>query len=225
MQNVIILLRVDPTKRKSIPNCDYYCDMLYILPYAIFVKLPAEERHSSCEASSTISYECDMNGVELEEISQVQDHPNPEVTLLNLYSNCGAMLTGLRLEIDLFGLYFVTRWAVNLNQYACENLKLNHPEIEVRNEIAEDFLLLLEKWEKSCYYFSLIKSNDVLQEYANQFGTENVVDDGSGDDNDSDKGDGEDEEVFEVEKILGICFGDPKEIKKHANYILRYLNF
>ncbi|KAF3975246.1 hypothetical protein CMV_001495 [Castanea mollissima] len=129
-------------------------------------------RHSSCEASSTISCECDMNGVELEEVSQVQDHPNPE------------------------------RWAVNLNQYACESLKLNHPEIEVRNESAEDFLLLLEKWEKSCYYFSLIKSNDVLQEYANLFGTENVADDGSGDDNDSDEGDGEDEEVFEVETEL-----------------------
>ena len=32
-------------------------------------------------------------------------------------------------------------------------------------------------------------------------------------DNDSDKADGEDEEVFEVEKVLGICYGDPKEIK------------
>ncbi|KAM3748160.1 hypothetical protein ACB098_05G087700 [Castanea mollissima] len=173
------------------------------------------KRHSSCEASPTISCECDMNGVELEEVSQVQDHPNPEVTLLNLYSSCGARSIGLCLATDLFSLYFVTRWAVNLNQYACESLKLNHPEIEVRNESAEDFLLLLEKWEKSCYYFSLIKSNDVLQEYANLFGTENVADDGSGDDNDSDEGDGEDEEVFEVEveKILGICYGDPKEIK------------
>ena len=40
-----------------------------------------------------------------------------------------------------------------------------------------------------------------------------MVDDGSGDDNDSDEVDGEDEEVFEVEKVLGICYGDPKEIK------------
>ena len=52
-----------------------------------------------------------------------------------------------------------------------------------------------------------------------------MVDDGSGDDNDSDEVDGEDEEVFEVEKILGICYGDPQRDKKHANYILRYLNF
>ena len=40
-----------------------------------------------------------------------------------------------------------------------------------------------------------------------------MADDGTGDDNDSDEADGEDEEVFEVEKILGICYGDHKEIK------------
>ena len=49
-----------------------------------------------------------MNGVEHEEVSQVQDHPNPEVTLLDLYSSCGAMSTGLCLGTDLFSLYFVT---------------------------------------------------------------------------------------------------------------------
>ena len=35
---------------------------------------------SICEASSTISYECDMNWVELEEVSQFQDHPKPKIT-------------------------------------------------------------------------------------------------------------------------------------------------
>ena len=57
------------------------------------------------------------------------------------------------------------------------------------------------------------------------FGTKNVTNDGSGDDNNSDEADGEEKEVFEVEKFLGICYGDPKEMKKHANYVLRYLNF
>jgi len=78
-----------------------------------------------------------------------------------------------------------------------------------------------------------LKSNDLLQEYANLFGTKIVADYGSSDDNNSDKADGEDDEVFEVEKILGICYGDPKEIKKiiikkknlNTNYILRCLNF
>ena len=45
------------------------------------------------------------------------------------------------------------------------------------------------------------------------YGTENVVDDDSGDDNDNGKADEENEEVFEAKKILGICYGDPKEIK------------
>ena len=57
------------------------------------------------------------------------------------------------------------------------------------------------------------------------FGTKNVANDGSSDDNDSDEAGGEDEKVFEVEKLLGICYGDPKEMKKNANYVLRYLNF
>ena len=49
-----------------------------------------------------------MNQVELEEVSQVQDHPKPEVTLLDLYSSCGAMSTGLCLGANLFNLHLVT---------------------------------------------------------------------------------------------------------------------
>lgn len=37
------------------------------------------------------------------------------------------------------------------------------------------------------------------------FGKENVANDGTNDDSDSDEADGEDNEVFEVEKILAIC--------------------
>ena len=85
--------------------------------------------------------------------------------------------------------------------------------------------MLLEEWEKLYCYFFLIKSNHFPQEHIDLFGIENVADDGSGDDNNSDEADGEDEEVFEVEKFLGICYGDPKEMKKHVNYVLRYLNF
>ena len=43
-------------------------DFIFISPISPPYKL-AKERHSSCEASSTISCECDMNGVELEEVS------------------------------------------------------------------------------------------------------------------------------------------------------------
>ena len=64
--------------------------------------------HSSCETSSTISCECDMNGIEQEEVFKVQDHSKTEVTLLDLYSGCGAMSTGLCLGANLFGLQLVT---------------------------------------------------------------------------------------------------------------------
>ena len=117
-------------------TCSIYCHILHLLSYQqvgilcysyqivfvflnlkdfIFISLIfsslyklAEEGHGSCEMTSTISCGCDMNGVEHEEVSQVQDHPNPEVTLLDLCSSCGAMSTGLCLGTDLFSLYFVT---------------------------------------------------------------------------------------------------------------------
>lgn len=49
-----------------------------------------------------------MSGAELGEVSQVQEHRKPEVTLLDLYSGCGAMSTGLCLGANLNGLNLVT---------------------------------------------------------------------------------------------------------------------
>ena len=80
----------------------------------------------------------------------------------------------------------------------------------VKNESAEDFLFLLEEWKKLWCYFFLIKSNHFPQEHIDLFGIENVADDGSGDDNNSDETDRDDKEVFEVKNILGTCYGDPK---------------
>ncbi|CAL5354998.1 unnamed protein product [Camellia sinensis] len=81
------------------------------------------------------------------------------MTLLDLYSGCGAMSTGLCLGASVSGLKLVTRWAVDINSNACESLKLNHPETEVRNEAAEDFLSLLKEWEKLCKEFQLLGSH------------------------------------------------------------------
>ena len=80
-----------------------YFHFSYFFPHKL-----VEERNNYCEASLTISCECDMNGIEQEEVFKVQDHSKTEVTLLDLYSSCGAMSIGLCLGIDLFGLYFVT---------------------------------------------------------------------------------------------------------------------
>ncbi|KAE8036996.1 hypothetical protein FH972_009624 [Carpinus fangiana] len=158
--NIVRLpLNIDlDSKRKSIQDCDYYCDMLYLLPYSTFVSIPSDDRQASSETSTISS--------ELEEVSQAKGHHKTEVTLLDLYSGCGAMSTGLCLGANLSGLNLVTKWAVDINEHACKSLKQNHPETEVRNEPAEDFLLLLKEWEKLCVYFSLGGTVDFPQEYS-----------------------------------------------------------
>ncbi|KAL5856359.1 hypothetical protein ACOSQ3_003817 [Xanthoceras sorbifolium] len=52
--------------------------------------------------------------------------------LLDLYSGCGAMSTGLCIGASLSGVKLVTRWAVDINAHACKSLKKNHPETQVR---------------------------------------------------------------------------------------------
>ncbi|TYK14253.1 DNA (cytosine-5)-methyltransferase 1 [Cucumis melo var. makuwa] len=124
-------------KKKRLPSCDFYCDMLYLLPYSSFVKLPTSEKKVGSETSSTISSEVDTDGAcevnsEIGDVTQAQQCRKPEVTLLDLYSGCGAMSTGLCLGGNLSGVNLVTKWAVDLNQYACESLRFNHPETQVR---------------------------------------------------------------------------------------------
>lgn len=41
------------------------------------------------------------------------------------------MSTGLYLGANISGVRLVRKWVVDYNQYACESLKLNHPETEV----------------------------------------------------------------------------------------------
>ncbi|KAF2611628.1 hypothetical protein F2Q70_00010808 [Brassica cretica] len=110
------------------------------------------------------------------------------------------MSTGLCMGAQLSGLNLVTKWAVDTSKYAVQSIKYNHPETEVRNESAEDFLYLLKEWEKLCIHFSLIESAD-SEKYENLYGMSAVeeVEDGS---DESDVKDGG--EVFEVEKIVGI---------------------
>ncbi|KAL5765204.1 hypothetical protein ACOSQ2_017798 [Xanthoceras sorbifolium] len=214
----------------EIPKCDFYCDMMYLLPYSTFIKLPPENKQVDSETSSTISSDDNINGC------KVDLHKKSELTLLDLYSGCGAMSTGLCLGANMSGSNLVTRWAVDLNQYACESLKLNHPETEVRNESAEDFLSLLKEWEKLCGSLSLIKNRDSQQEVTyfsiTNDGEDDDDDDDDGDDDsddhrDDDDGSGDnDSEVFEVKKILQICFGDPNESGERGLYFkVRWKNY
>lgn len=134
------------------------------------------------------------------------------MALLDLYSGCGAMSTGLCLGANLSGLNLVTKWAVDLNKHACESLRLNHPETQVRNETAEDFLMLLKEWEKLCIRFSLVKNDDPEKQQTYSFDMDDDDDEEEDDDNNDVSDNNDDSEVFEVEKILEVCHGDPKEI-------------
>lgn len=207
-------------KRLLIQDCNYYCDTLYLLPYSTFTNLAPENTCSSSE--STISSEPELNGAnggvksDYDEVSQIQKPHKSEVTLLDLYSGCGAMSTGLCLGADMAGLNLVTRWAVDLNKHACESLKLNHPETEVRNEAAQDFLSLLKEWRKLCIAFSLVENKN--SEEVKFFPIEDDDDEGDNDDGEDDKDNAEDPEVFEVDRILAICYGDPKENKESGLY-------
>lgn len=91
--------------------------------------------------------------------------------------------------------------------------------LQVRNETAEDFLSLLKEWERLCQSYSLIGGGDPMDVVKDE--TENAEDD------DDEEDDGDDDlggEVFEVDKILSICFGDPKSINQRGLY-LKVLHF
>ncbi|KAF5190586.1 DNA (cytosine-5)-methyltransferase [Thalictrum thalictroides] len=183
--------RVSSTLMKQIElsevvDCDYYCDMSYSVPYSTFSSLPTGELQRS---SSTISRVGSCDGI------------SSEMTLLDLYSGCGAMSTGLCLGAARSNVNLVTRWAVDVNVHACESLEFNHPEANVRNESAEDFLFLLKNWAKLCEKFCL--HPDL-----------NSKEDEGDDDEDCD----ESADVFEVEKLLDVCYGDPNKLRKKDIY-------
>ncbi|CAI0473446.1 unnamed protein product [Linum tenue] len=114
--------------------------------------------------------------------------PSEPFTLLDLYSGCGGMSTGLCLGSKLSGQQLVT----------------------VRNESVEDFLALLLEWEKLCIRFSLISSDDPEKKQAYPFDAEeDEGEDSEGDDDDDETPD--DSESFEVENILNICYGKPDD--------------
>ncbi|KAJ8420644.1 LOW QUALITY PROTEIN: hypothetical protein Cgig2_031998 [Carnegiea gigantea] len=249
----IKIVRVPPSfdiaaKEAALPDCDYYYDMVYLLPYTTFMVPPLDTIPAQSESQSTISSEVDAEGVsgdtksDCDEVSRVKESQRSEMTLLDLYCGCGAMSTGLCLGANLAQTNLVTfailaivlamscavvalavsdlaffgqRWAVDLNKYACESLALNHPETKVRNESVEDFVQLLKEWQKLCASYSLIKS-DNTHELIDAMVAED--EDSNNDDEPDQDEDGSDSEVFEVERILGTCYGDPKECDKRGLY-------
>lgn len=75
----------------------------------VFFKL-VENNTTAPESSSTISSDIDAAGVKFDcdEVCETSGRRKSEVALLDLYSGCGAMSTGLCLGANLSGLNLVT---------------------------------------------------------------------------------------------------------------------
>ncbi|XP_037497648.1 putative DNA (cytosine-5)-methyltransferase CMT1 isoform X2 [Jatropha curcas] len=211
-------------KERELPPCDLYYDMKYTLPFLTFQTVKTDDARRDSGSSSTISSESDSNNsvndvnAASEKTSKVHGSEKSEMHLLDLYSGCGAMSTGLFMGASLSGVKLMTKWAVDINPNACKSLKMNHPETEVRNEAAEDFLSLLKEWEKLCRKFSSFGSEGPAEQSSNSVSNEEDEEDEEDRDNDGD----DDSEVpsgeFEVHKLLAVCFGDPNKVRKRGLY-------
>ncbi|ONK80320.1 uncharacterized protein A4U43_C01F16350 [Asparagus officinalis] len=168
----------------AIVGSDLYYDMSFNVAYSSFSCLQSGVDVIESSTTSTSSTTSNVHG---------------ELSLLDLYSGCGAMSTGLCLGANLAGVNLKTRWAVDMNSYACESLRFNHPEAEVRNEKAEDFLALLHEWER------------LVETYCVE--SETPCSDGS-DIEDPEEQSNVASGEFEVGKFVGICYGKTENLDK-----------
>ncbi|CAJ2636066.1 unnamed protein product [Trifolium pratense] len=180
-------------KLTSILPSDFYYDMEYCVDYSTFRKIPSE--------ASTIT----------------KSLPSPELrktelTLLDLYSGCGGMSTGLCLGAKVSSVNLVAQWAVDSDRSASKSLKLNHPETHVRNESAEDFLQLLKEWEKLCKRYNVGDTEKKTPLRSRNSGEKKQVNSHARDISDSD-------DDFEVSRLVDICYGDPDKTGKRSLYL------
>lgn len=189
-------------KHESIPPCNYYYDMGYDYAFSTFKSLLNDTELASTDSASTTSSNNGPN-VLLNNVSNINSGKgrsgviNSELSLLDLYSGCGGMSTGLCIGAKLSGVKLMTRWAVDRNSYACESMKYNHPETKVRNEIAEDFLHLIKEWKKLCEKY--IECRDYKKAATTKIDRHNSRSyRKSGDDSEVD------DKEYEVEKIIDI---------------------
>ncbi|CAM0913231.1 unnamed protein product [Alopecurus aequalis] len=179
-------------KLHLISKSDLYYDMSYSVACSTFTNLPAATSDISCADADTSMEK------PLADLVESPDAQTETATLLDLYSGCGAMSTGLCLGAALSGIKLNTKWAVDMNTDACDSLKENHPHTQVRNEKADDFLSLLRQWDALCKKYGVQNSNNVDSDLART----------SNDDEDDDNGPLP-KGTFEVEKLVDICYGDP----------------
>ncbi|KAH9299402.1 hypothetical protein KI387_031084, partial [Taxus chinensis] len=206
------------SKLESIPPCNYYYDMAYDYAYSTFksiLDVSADTKPTGNDSSSTMSTKNAPNQLSLEPISNINSEKgrsaivDSELSLLDLYSGSGAMSTGLCMGTTLSGVTLVTRWAVDHSSYACETMKYNHPETEVRNEAAEDFLKLIKEWKKLCEKYPV--SRDYRESATTEFGKYNIRKHMKREDSSK-----VDDKEYEVQKIMGIRCGDSHNLSNQS---------
>lgn len=100
----------------------------------------------------------------------------------------------------IYGHHFLIHvWLTNLDLH------------QVRNEKVEEFLALLKEWERLCAKFSLIGDNRCQQ----QISSEN---ESNHEDEEDEEVQVDNEEIFEVDQILSLCYGLPEGQKEVGLY-------
>ncbi|KAL5732034.1 DNA (cytosine-5-)-methyltransferase [Ranunculus cassubicifolius] len=220
-------------KKKSIPpDCDYYFDMQYSKSYSTFCNIPKNIIGQGSGESSSNAIDSDDKGVIMKTGSTSGKlAKGAEMSLLDLYAGCGGMSTGLCLGAATAGIQLSTKWAVDLNEHACQSLKINHPTIEVRHEKAEDFLSVLKEWRKLCEDFGFLgpvqkQIDDLQSKKTDKDENNNEPESLSENDNDEDSVESDDSEQLEVNFLVGICVGDPNDTgTTQLHFKVRWLGY
>ncbi|KAF5947427.1 hypothetical protein HYC85_013384 [Camellia sinensis] len=198
-------------KPKSIPPCDFYYDMKYSVDYSTFCTMEiGNSADSSYLYPSPPMRAIHMNNTNDNFEGVFSNKPyKSELALLDVYSGCGGMSTGLCYGAKVCGVDLVTKWAIDIDKSACESLKLNHPTTQIRNESAEDFLDLLNEWNILCKQYVVSNAskthepNSIVKKAAKK-------DVNSKNDHKTPKGE------YEVASLVDICYGDPNETGKRG---------
>ncbi|CAK8562024.1 unnamed protein product [Lathyrus sativus] len=195
----------------SVSPSNFYYDMEYCVEYSTFRKMPTDNVVKIKESSQPAVVE--SLSTEASTISKCLPSPElhrTELTLLDLYSGCGGMSTGLCLGAKLSSVNLAARWAVDSDISATKSLKLNHPDTHVRNESAEDFLQLLKEWEKLCKRYNVGDTERKTPIRSRSSGGKKQVN-SQADDNSDDE--------LEVSRLVDICYGDPSKTGIHGLYL------
>lgn len=189
-------------KFHSTPASDFYFDMEYCVDYSTFRTLLTDcslRGHELSPLPFCDSRSATPSDISMENMSTCGSY-KAKLTLLDLFSGCGGMSTGLCLGAKVSCVDLVTRWALDSDESACQSLKLNHPETHVRNEAAEDFLELLKEWQKLCKRYAV---NDVGRTHKSRSMASSMSKQNKNSSNDDDIAPGE----YEVARLVDICYG------------------